>query len=164
MDPTTIATASFNLISACARLSAHLYKHINKAKTVNTAVRVLDIEISSLSQVLGSIATSLSDPLVSNVALESQTGHEGQYWQTVRTSLDDCKATLARLEQVLEKIGRRQVGNLFRRTGKDIKLNTNEREIDLLKQQVTAYRQTMQLALQMIAVQFHPRNPFLYLP
>jgi RNA binding exosome subunit len=160
MDPTalvSIATTAVNLVSACVRLSSNLSRSVNKAKNVDTTVRVLDIEINSLSQVLGSIATSLSDPLVGQVALESQTGHEGNYWRTVKTTLEDCKGTLASLEQIVAKIGRRQVENLFRRVRQDIRLSaTNEREIELLKQQVTAYRQTMQLALQMIAVYVPP--------
>jgi len=156
MDPISLATASVHLVSACGRLSAYIYTFIKKVQTVDTAVRVLDIEINSLSQVLGSIATSFSDSLVSSVALEAQTGHEGQYWQTVKRSMDDCKDTLARLEQILEKVGKSESGNFFRRSSKHVNLSMNLRDIDLLKQQVTAYRQTMQLALQMISVYSTP--------
>jgi hypothetical protein len=152
MDPISIATASVHLVGACGRLSGYIYTFIKKTQTVDTAVRVLDIEINSLSQVLGSLATSFSDPLVASVALEAQTGHKGQYWQTVKKSMDDCKGTLASLERILEKVVKSEAGNLFRRSNKQIKLSMNILEIDLLKQQVAAYRQTMQLALQMITV------------
>jgi Fungal N-terminal domain of STAND proteins len=152
MDPISIVTASASLVGACAKVSSYIYTFISKAQTVDTAVRVLDIEINSLSQVLGSIATSFSDPLIAREALDSQTGHEGQYWQTVKKSMDDCNGTLAHLTQILEKVGRSDAGNFFRRTNKQVKLSLNAQEIDLLKQKVTAYRRTMQLALQMIAV------------
>jgi len=57
-----------------------------------------------------------------------------------------------RLWNILEKVGKSESGNFFRRSAKHINLTMNLREIDLLKQQVTAYRQTMQLALQLISV------------
>jgi len=150
MDPISIATASVGLVSACVRLSGY----IKKTQTVDTVVRVLDIEITSLSQVLGSIAMSFSDSLVASVALEAQTGHEGQYWKTVKRSMDDCKGTLATLEQILQKVGKSEAGNFFRRSSKQIKLSMHLPEIDVLKQQVAAYRQAMQIALQMISVYF----------
>jgi len=152
MDPISIATASVHLVGACAKLSGYIYTFVKQSQTVDTAVHVLDIEIKSLSDVLGSIATSFSDPLVARVALEAQTGHEGQYWKTVKTSMDDCKGTLSNLEQILEKVGKQEAGSFFGRSRKHIKLSMNLGEIDLLKQQVAAYRQTMQLALQMITV------------
>jgi hypothetical protein len=89
---------------------------------------------------------------VASIALEAQTGHEGQYWQTVKKSMDDCKGTLASLEQILERVGKSEAGNFLRRSYKQLKLSMDLQEIDLLKQQVGAYRQTMQLALQMITV------------
>jgi hypothetical protein len=151
-DPLTIATASVHLVGACGRVSGYIYTFIKKTQTVDTAVRILDLEINSLSQVLGSIATSFSDSLVANEFLESQTGHEGQYWRAVKKSMDDCTITLASLEEILEKVGKSEAGNFLQRSNKQLKLSMNLREIDLLKQQVAAYRQTMELALQMIAV------------
>src|SRR5271154_5929880 len=98
MDPLSITTASVHLVGACAKLSGYIYTLINKSRTVDTAIHVLDIEIKSLSGVLGSIATSFSDPLVASVALEAQTGHAGQYWKTVKSSMDDCRDMLTNLE------------------------------------------------------------------
>jgi hypothetical protein len=152
MDPISVATASVHLVGACAKLSGYIYSFIQKTQTVDTAVRVLDIEINSLSQVLGSIATSFSDPLVASVALEVQTGHEGQYWQNVKRSMDDCKGTLGSLEQVLEKVGKPDGGGFLRRARKQVNFSLSSHEIDLLRQEIAAYRQTMQIALQMISV------------
>lgn len=151
MDPFSIATASAGLVGTCVKLSGYVYTFINKTQNVDTAVRVLGIEIDSLSQVLGAISTSFSDPSLANDALKSQTGHEAQHWQNVRRSMDDCKETLVKLERILEKVSKAGSGFLGR-SKTTIKLDMNSTEILLLKQQIGAYRQTMQLSLQMISV------------
>jgi len=79
MDSISMVAASVHLVGSCAKLSGYVYTFIQKSQTVDTIIRVLDIKITSLSQVLGSIATSCSDPLMASAFLESQTGHEGQY-------------------------------------------------------------------------------------
>jgi Fungal N-terminal domain of STAND proteins len=152
MEPISIATAAVHLVGACGKLSGYIYTFVQQSQMVDTAVHFLDIEVKSLSDILGSIATSFNDPLVASVALESQTGHEGQYWRTVKRSMNDCKGTLENLERILERVGKRESGGFFGRTRKHIKFAMNLSEIDLFKQQVAGYRQTMQLALQMISV------------
>jgi hypothetical protein len=153
MDPLSIATASAHIIGTCATLSKSIYKFISKTKTVDTAIRVLDVEISTLSQTLGSIASSFSSSAIAGMVLESQTGYEAQYWVNVKQSMDDCGKTLEELERVLKKV--KVVGDgggFLTRAKKQIRLDFDERTISLLKDQVAAYRQTMQLSLQVINV------------
>jgi hypothetical protein len=119
---------------------------------------VLGIEIESLSHVLRSINTSFSDPSLAKVALNAHTGHEAQHWENVRQSMRDCKETLERLEQVLEKVNKGDSGFLWR-PKKTIKLNMKMETIALLKQEIAAYRQTMQLSLQLITVYVSPTSP-----
>jgi hypothetical protein len=113
MEPISIATAAVHLVGACGKLSGYIYTFVKQSQMVDTTVHVLDIEVKSLSDILGSIATSFSDPLVASVALESQTGHEGRFWKTVKRSMDDCKGTLAKLERILENVGKRESGGFL---------------------------------------------------
>ena len=147
MDPITIATTSATLVSTCTKL----WGYINKIQNVDTAVQVLQLEITSLSQVLGSIGSSFNDPTLAKAALDKQTGHEAQHWQHVKLSMEDCKGTLASLERTLEGVTKVS-GGLFRRPKTQIKLDMKAVEIALFQQRLTAYRQTMQLSLQMITV------------
>jgi hypothetical protein len=58
---------------------------------------------------------------------------------------------LASLERILEGVTKVS-GGLFRRPKTQIKLDMKAVEIALFQQRLTAYRQTMQLSLQMITV------------
>jgi hypothetical protein len=144
IDPITIATASANLVGTCSKLGVY----IRKIQSIDTSIRVLEIEVSTLSNVLGRIATCFSDLAVATVVLEQQTGHEVQYWDSVKTSMDDCQVTLHRLERIIEELG--SGGGFVLRSKRTAKLEQSMPEITLLKQQISAYRHSMQLSLQMI--------------
>lgn len=151
MGPLSITATSAGLVGTCATLTAFIYTYISKTYNVDSAVQVLQLEINSLSQVLSSIGTSFSDPILAKAALEAQTGHEAQHLQHVKRSMEDCKGTLASLERILGGVTKVSRGFL-RRPKTQIKLDVKSVEITFLQQRVTAYRQTMQLSLQMITV------------
>jgi len=153
MDPFSIVTTSATLVDRCAKLTEYLYKYVKKIQNVDTAVQVLQLEITTLQRVLGSIGTSFSDPAMAQVALETLTGHEAQHWENVKRSMEDCEVTLTDLDKILENVT--NVGDgFFRRAKTQVKLDMKSTKMTLLKQQVTAYRQTMQLSLQMLTVYF----------
>jgi hypothetical protein len=151
MDPLSITAASASLVASCFKLSEYLYKFINKNVLVNKTVGVLGREIDLLSQVLCAINTSFDDPILAKAVLTSQTGHEAQHWANVKRSMIDCKDTLDGLEQVLLDVNKVD-GKSFWRPRKVIKLGMKDELISLFKQQIAAYRQTMQLSLQLITV------------
>jgi len=161
MDPISIATASASLVITCSKLMGYIYTIINKCQNVDSAVQVLSIEIDLLSRVLASISTSFNNPLLATAALRSQTGHEAQHWRDVRQSMDDCKSTLEDLERILESI-KKESGGFLWRPKKLIRLEMKSTEIQLLKQQVNAYRQTLHLLLQLINVYISPFIDFMF--
>jgi hypothetical protein len=124
---------------------------VTNANNVDTAITTLGVEVNSLSQVLSSIHDSFSDSSLANAALSSQTGHEAQHWRNVQRSMDDCKDTLENLVRVLENV-RRGSGGFLARAKSQISFKMSSAEITSLKQQIAAYRQTMQLSLQLITV------------
>jgi hypothetical protein len=124
---------------------------VTNANNVDTAITTLGVEVNSLSQVLSSIHDSFSDSSLANAALSSQTGHEAQHWRNVERSMDDCKGTLENLVRVLEDV-KRGSGGFLARARSQISLKMSSAEITSLKQQIAAYRQTMQLSLQLITV------------
>jgi len=154
MDPITIVSTSAALAVTCVKLSGYIYTIVDKVRTVDNAVRVLGVEIESLSHVLRAISTKFDDQSLAKAALSTQTGHEVQHWENVRRSMGDCKETLARLERVFEKLnkGDSLSGFLWRPSKKTIKFNMKAETISLLKQEIECYRQTMQLSLQLISV------------
>jgi Fungal N-terminal domain of STAND proteins len=147
MDPLSILSSSVNLVSTCSKITSYIYAFINKTKVVNTAVQLLGIEVDSLSQALGSISTSFDDPLLANAALD----HHPEHWGIVKRSMDDCKGTLKNLEGILKGFNKADRGFLHLST-KQIKWEMKSEEITLHRQRIAAYRDTMQLSLQLITM------------
>ena len=153
MDPASLATSSTNLVDTCTKVLGCISTFINKSQSVDTAIHILEFEINSLARVLRSIAQSFSDPPIASGALQAHTGHEQRYWRTVTKAIDECNATLTHLARTLEKaVEKGAAGNSWLWGNKGIKLSMSSRDLDLLKHQVEAYRQTMQLAVHMITL------------
>lgn len=152
MDPFTIATTAATIVHACAKASSCIYTIIHQTLVVDTAIDGLRIEIDSLSQVLGTLGSSFRDASLAGTALESQTGHEGEHWRYVKQSMDDCKATLGKFQRILDDVNKPEMRGIMRRAVKKVKFDMNSGDIEMLKQQITSYRRTMQLSLQLITV------------
>jgi len=150
MDPLSIASTSFGLAKTCVKI----YQYVSSIQNVDVDIRVLCVEIDQLSMVLDSISSSFTNSSgAGSDSFKSLTGHEAQYWQNVKRSLDDCQETLGILEGILGKTTTR---GFWERAKKRIQLDTHSGEITLLKQQISAYRRAMQLSLQLIAMHTPP--------
>jgi len=156
MDPFTIVTTAGTIVGVCARVSCAIYTYIQSTLVVDAAVDALRIEIDSLSQVLGTLGSSFRDASLAGTALESQTGHEGEHWRHVKRLMDECKTTLEKFERILDRVNKSDVRGILRRSVKKLKLDMNSSDIDMLKHQLTSYRRTMQLSLQLITVYVSP--------
>lgn len=152
MDPISIATTAASIAGTCVKI----YSYIQSIQAVDNEIRVLGVEVDQLSRVLDSMSDSFKDPSLAESALECQTGHEAQHWRNVRRSLDDCRETMRNLERILDNVKTKE-GGFLRFFKSRIKMDMNVGEIALLKQQVAAYRRTMQLSLQLITM--HAPSP-----
>jgi hypothetical protein len=147
MDPIAIVSSSVTLVSTCSKITGYIYAFVNKTKVVDTAVQLLGIEVDSLSQVLASISTSFSDPLLVHAALD----HQPEHWRIVKRSMDDCKGTLESLESILKNFNKTD-GGFLRLPTKQIKWKMKSEEITIHKQKIATYRDAMQLLFQLITM------------
>jgi hypothetical protein len=172
MDPLSIAAGAAGLVGTCVKvllhsltlrmvavsartnclqISASLYTFIDDTRNVDSNITGLCDEILGLSRVLDAISKSWSQsPLI---AL-AQADPDGNLWISVKTSIDECKRTLEKLDRELNNV---QKDSLFgkgfmRRPTKQLKLNMKMKDIHLYRQQVQSYSGGMQSALQMINV------------
>jgi hypothetical protein len=144
MEPITL----LGLIAACMKLSGQVYDIINKLSTTDETVRGLGNETRSLSEVLGSMETSLKDPLIRQATMDTKSGG---HWENVSQSLGDCKQTLRRLKRIAKEVKIPQ-GGVFRRGLSQVKLALSSGEILMYRQQISACTQTMNLSLNWITV------------
>lgn len=160
LDPLSIAATSAALVGTCGRLVGFVYQFAQKVTTVDTALGMLSIELEELRRVLAAVHTTFSNPELARAAFEPQTGHEGQHWANVKRSMSDCETCLCTLERLLEKVSKEDSG-LVGRGKKILKMSWKDEYISLHKQQISAYRHTMELSLQLITV-YMPRTVALY--
>jgi hypothetical protein len=101
-QPLSIVTASAGLVVTCLKLSGYIDGAISKLKLADASVRVIGIEIDSLSKVLDTIMDSFRNSAMAEAALQQEAGY--QHWKNVKRSLKDCGATLKRLEEIFETL------------------------------------------------------------
>jgi len=151
IEPISLIATSAALVGTCGKLAGYVYQFARKASAVDTAVGMLGIELDELRRVLGAINTTFNNPELARAAFEPQTGHESQHWENVRRSMSDCQRCLGSLERLFEKMNKEE--SSFLGLGKKVlKMSWKEEHISLHKQQISAYRQTMEVSLQLITV------------
>ena len=153
MDPFSVAAGALSLVAACGKLSEHILKYVNACQTVDENVQVLRIEVDMLSRVLYALHSKLREPRLAHAAFDVQTGHERQHWESVKQLMDDCEGTLLSLERILDGVGRsNSLRGFLRKPVKKFKLDIRQSDIESHKHAIAAYRQTLQLSLQLITV------------
>ena len=153
IDPITIATVAGSLVQVCGKLSGYIITYVNKSKTIESNVDGLSQEIQSLSQVLMAMQQTFETNAINIATLESGTGHEAAHWKNVRQSLSNCQTTLEALTKVWEKVDKtdsRIPG--IPRPKKVMAMIMSEEQITIYKGQISAFRQTISLSLQLLTV------------
>ena len=151
MDPLSIVVLSGTLAKLCLETAGHITIFVNKVKNVDANLRLLGVEIDSLAQVLESVKERFGDRSLTSGISNSQTGYEGQHWRNVRRSLGDCEDTLTRLDRVLGSV-RRGGRSFLGLPGTAVKLELSSHQIVMIKRELSAHRQNMQLSLQLVTV------------
>jgi hypothetical protein len=148
MDPISIIATSATLVRLCATTSGYLFTFVTNVRKADTEFTTLGLEVNSLLQVLSFITECFSNSSLANAVLSCQTGHETQHWTNVERSMKDGKKTLESLVRILETVKKGSDSG----AKSPISFGMSSAEITLLKEQIIAYRQTMQLSLQLITV------------
>jgi conjugal transfer/entry exclusion protein len=152
MDPLSITAAAVPLVMTCGKVAKSLKAYIEKIRNVDETLQNLEIEIQSLSSVLASISLKQNDSSVAVKPSEPLSGDERNYWKSLNQSMKHCKDALEMLAQILERINFAGYRLVPRRANLQYKLSQNAQSIASVKGQITAYRQTLELSLQLITV------------
>ena len=153
IDPITIATVAGGLVQVCGRLSGYIITYVSKSNTIDLNIEGLSQEIQSLSQVLVAMQKTFDSNAINVATLEEGTGHEAAHWKNVRRSLENCQTTLNLLAGVWEGVSRTdsRIPGLSR-PKKVVTMMMSEEQITIYKGQISAFRQTIGLSLQLLTV------------
>ncbi|TVY62683.1 Heat shock 70 kDa protein 12B [Fusarium oxysporum f. sp. cubense] len=152
MDPVSIAAGAAGLAVSCATIVKTIYCWIDDTVDIDDNVSSLCDEITTLSRVLDSISNaSVQVP----VAVIAEIDPDNGLWGSLRTTLDDVKATFKKLNQLLaelEKSSSFVSRGFLRRPNKQITFSLRSKEITTYKDRIKSYNTAMTSALQMINV------------
>ena len=148
MDPILIVKSTKDLIVLCFKVSEFL----NNAKTVEVTFRLLSTEVRNLSDVLGYLGDALDSESPAPKAVYLRTEHDQEYWRLVSRSMEDCRETLESLRKTVEGAYRGEGSGLLRRPRMQLALDMQSGEIQEFRQRITAFTNTMQIALQLITM------------
>lgn len=151
LETLSLAATTAQLVTDCLTVSRYITSFIQNAHATDLTIQSLGVEVDSLSQVLDAINKSFADTTLTTAALESQKGHEGEHWRNVKQSMQDCRQTLNRLQVILKNLHKNET-QFRRRVRKQVNLDLKGGEITMLKQQISSYRQAMQVSLQVITL------------
>ena len=149
MDPLSIAASATALAASCAKVSAVLYTWVDETRNVDTNVSGFCEEVLSLSRILDAIGKSIKENPIINGPGSDQ---DNELWSNFKVTLDDCQATLDKLNDKLEDVQNATPFGfgILRRPVKQIRLSLKMKEIEVYRQRIQHYNGAMQLPLQMI--------------
>jgi hypothetical protein len=146
MDPISITAGVLALLGACIKTGAALKDFYDGAAIADTKVKGLLTDVESFTQVLRLMKETLEQENIQS-SLQS-TGHIGNHWNNLSTSIRDGQNTLLQLQETIEKVNK-SVG-LLDGPRKHLRFKGAADEIAVFQQQIRSYRDTLQLSLQTV--------------
>jgi Fungal N-terminal domain of STAND proteins len=146
MDPLSITTGVFSLLATCVKTGMILNDFYDSAAIADTKVKALLTELESFTQVLRLMKDTLEQE---NIQTSFQaTGHIGNHFSNLATSIQDGQETLLQLQEEIKKVNKSV--SLLDGARKYLRLRSASDEIAAYQQQIRSYRDTLQLTLQTV--------------
>jgi hypothetical protein len=149
---TGITTGADSVLGLCGELSGKLYAFIVETDESVGGDTLLNLrsEVNSLAVVTGSLKQNFIDPLVSAKLLDVRNASLQAHWVALTPCFTYCWTTLNSVNNILKTVeyceGRYLINPIT-----NIKLDLKTGQIPLLTQQTTAFRQTFNVSLSLIA-------------
>ena len=146
MDPVSIAGGVLALLGACIKTGITLKELYDGTAIADIKIKGLLTDVESFTQVLRIMKETLEQENF-RTSLES-TGHIGNHWNNLATSIRDGRKTLLELQETINKVNKSV--SLLDGTRKHLRLKSAADEIAVYQQQICTYRDTLQLSLQTV--------------
>jgi hypothetical protein len=152
MDIATIVELALTLLGTCKTVSGQMTRIIDHVKKEDTTLGELRLQLDALAQIFNAIGATFRKS-VAREKFGPSTTIEAHHWVNVTESMRDCVHSLEILGTTLEGLGNikrtKSLSNL-RKSLKKIERSLDSGNIELLKHQITAYRRTMEISLQLL--------------
>ncbi len=148
MDPLTVSTAVLAFLSVSIKVCVGLRQFRGGAVEADTTINALMGDLGALRRVLESMETTFAEAGVDDDAVVRQTGHIGSHWRSLADALNDGHAALADFDELLQALNK-QV-RVLDEPRRKLRVQSAATKIALFRQQIQAYKDTLQLSLQTI--------------
>jgi hypothetical protein len=150
MDPCSALATAIAVTKVVSVVSAILFTFVQDTRHVDQSLKSFYTEIVVLQTAITSIAENLQSTSLRTSSSSAQI--EADLWSSVNESLIECNKTCEELLVVLKNVSGGPGSKPFRQTIKQIKLNWENENIQLLRSKVQIHSTSLQLALQVINV------------
>ncbi|KAK4455319.1 hypothetical protein QBC34DRAFT_66989 [Podospora aff. communis PSN243] len=146
MDPFSISTGVLAFTSVSIKVLMGLKQFRDSVKEASTSINALISDISALRRVLLSMEETFQDTEDEQVL--QQTGHIGTHWQNLHQCLSDGHDALSEFDAMLVDLNKSV--RVLDETRRELRIQSAASRIALFRQQVQAYKDTLQMCLQAI--------------
>jgi hypothetical protein len=140
----SITTGVFALLGTCIKVGGALKDFYDGAKSANTRIKALMSNVESFVQTLRLMKDTLEQEEVQSSF--QTTGHIGNHWSNIASSIQDGQLTLSRLQSALDRAGKDV--KLLDGSRKNLRLKGATDEIVTFQRQIQVHKDTLQLSLQ----------------
>lgn len=146
MDPLSISTAVLAFLSVSIKVCVGLRQFRGAASDASITINALLGDLAGLRKVLESMEETFQE--VDDAAVVNQTGHIGSHWRNLAEALNDGHVALTDFDELLQSLNK-QV-KILDESRRHIRVQSAATKIALFRQQIQAYKDTLQLSLQTI--------------
>jgi hypothetical protein len=153
-DPLSITTGVLTLLGTCVTVAGAIKDFYDGAAIVDVKVKGLLSDVESFTQVLRIMKDALEEEKVKSPL--QATGHIGNHWKNLSTTVKDGQNTLVQLQSTLDKVNKSVA--VLDGPRKYLRLKGAAQEIAMFQQQIRSYRDTIQLSLQTVILWASPHS------
>lgn len=146
MEPFSISTGVLAFISVSVKILVGLKQFKANFKEASTSINALISDISGLRRVLQAMEETFQG--IDDEQAVRETGHIGTHWQNLQECLNDGHEALTDFDAMLLELNRSV--KVLDETRRKLRIQSSATRIAMFRQQVRAYRDTLQMSLQAI--------------
>ncbi|RDI89343.1 hypothetical protein Vi05172_g864 [Venturia inaequalis] len=144
MEPLTITAGVVGTLSATLSVGVTLRKFLHGAKGTTSIVNAMISDVKALRAVLESMELTFEEMDTER----SESGHIGNHWQNLSTSLEDARICLFRLQTMLEDVNKDvKILDTLRRQAR---FKTATDQLVFYRQEIQTYKDALHLSLHTI--------------